>query len=110
MGSRQPKRTPYSSILPIRGGSGSAAKWRPSTVSRSPGASSAPMSCSSRTAFATEMAGGGSTALSRNSAMLVWLKPDLSSSFTCDMPTCLVALVLPSSFCCTLIIMHVEEQ
>jgi len=44
-GSRQRNRTPYSSSLPTRGGSGSAARWRPSSVSLSRPASKAPMSC-----------------------------------------------------------------
>ena len=47
-GSRQRNRTPYSSSFPTRGGSGSAARWRPSSVSLSRPASNAPMSCPQR--------------------------------------------------------------
>ena len=46
--------------------------------------SKAPISCSRRTALATETSGGGSTALFRNSATLLCEKAPPSSIFTCN--------------------------
>ena len=70
-GSRHPIRAPKTSIFPMRGSTGSSARWLPSGVSDC-SADSAPSVVSSATAASTAAASGGSTARARNSRGSAW--------------------------------------
>ena len=67
IGGRQPKSAPSSTILPERGWSGNAARWRPSVVRRWE-SSSAPIDSSREIAFSIACDTGGSGARPRNSS------------------------------------------
>ena len=56
---RQPMKTAVTSSLPMRGSTGSCARWRPSGVRRSSPALSAPMARSDAVAAATAFSFGG---------------------------------------------------
>ncbi len=60
------------------------------------------MSCSRRTALDTDISGGGSTALFRNSATLLCVKLPPSSIFTCTFAHKLQALTQLCSGCASM--------